>query len=121
MDTYSSFAIILIASAVAGLVATRLRQPLIAAYIVVGIAAGPAGMHDLANLAEAGLEHTVRGRVRDHQSGQRRDVLPGLVSQIGEIHVTVLVTFDDDDFQARHLCRCRVRAMSAVPACRIPG
>ena len=37
MDTYSSFAIILIASAVAGLVATRLRQPLIAAYIVVGI------------------------------------------------------------------------------------
>jgi Kef-type K+ transport system membrane component KefB len=44
MDTYSSFAIILIASAVAGLVANRLRQPLIAAYIVVGIAAGPAGM-----------------------------------------------------------------------------
>lgn len=44
MSTYSSFAIILIASAVAGLVANRLRQPLIAAYIVVGIAAGPAGM-----------------------------------------------------------------------------
>jgi len=44
MDTYSSFAIILIASAVVGLVANRLRQPLIAAYIVVGIAAGPAGM-----------------------------------------------------------------------------
>lgn len=44
MSTYSSFAIILIASAVAGVVAHRLRQPLIAAYIVVGIAAGPAGM-----------------------------------------------------------------------------
>ena len=44
MSTYSSFAIILIASAVAGLIANRLRQPLIAAYIVVGIAAGPAGM-----------------------------------------------------------------------------
>jgi Kef-type K+ transport system membrane component KefB len=44
MSTYSSFAIILIASALAGLAANRLRQPLIAAYIVVGIAAGPAGM-----------------------------------------------------------------------------
>ncbi|MGZ8266201.1 MAG: cation:proton antiporter [Burkholderiales bacterium] len=44
MSTYSSFAVILIASAVAGLIANRLRQPLIAAYIVVGIAAGPAGM-----------------------------------------------------------------------------
>jgi Kef-type K+ transport system membrane component KefB len=44
VSTYSSFAIILIASAVAGVVANRLRQPLIAAYIVVGIAAGPAVM-----------------------------------------------------------------------------
>jgi Kef-type K+ transport system membrane component KefB len=40
---YSEFAILLAVSAVVGAIAVRLKQPLIIAYILVGILAGPAG------------------------------------------------------------------------------
>ena len=58
---YSEFALLLIISAVAGAVAVRLRQPVLIAYIVVGILVGPAVFgivraHDqVALLAEIGV------------------------------------------------------------------
>jgi Kef-type K+ transport system membrane component KefB len=41
-DVFSEFALLLLISAAAGALAVRLRQPVLIAYIVVGIAAGPA-------------------------------------------------------------------------------
>jgi Kef-type K+ transport system membrane component KefB len=42
-EPFAQIALLLIASALAGAVLLRLRQPLLLAYLVVGIAAGPAG------------------------------------------------------------------------------
>jgi len=39
---YHEFALLLMVSAVIGAIAVRLRQPLLVAYIVVGIVVGPA-------------------------------------------------------------------------------
>ncbi|HHW64317.1 MAG TPA: cation:proton antiporter [Rhodocyclaceae bacterium] len=58
---YAEFALLLIISAVAGAVAVRLRQPVLIAYIIVGILVGPAVLgivraHDqVALLAEIGV------------------------------------------------------------------
>jgi len=58
---YTEFAILLIISALAGAIAVRLRQPVLIAYIVVGILVGPAALglvkaHDQINLlAEVGV------------------------------------------------------------------
>lgn len=58
---YAEFALLLIISALAGAVAVRLRQPVLIAYIVVGIAVGPAGFglvkahEQVALLAEIGV------------------------------------------------------------------
>ena len=41
-STYHEFALLLMLSAVVGAIAVRLRQPLLVAYIIVGIAVGPA-------------------------------------------------------------------------------
>jgi Kef-type K+ transport system membrane component KefB len=40
-DTYTEFTVLLLTAAVIGAIGVRLRQPLIVAYIVVGIAVGP--------------------------------------------------------------------------------
>ncbi|HAI58431.1 MAG TPA: sodium:proton exchanger, partial [Xanthomonadaceae bacterium] len=40
---FGEFALILLVAALAGLLFARLRQPILIAYIVVGIALGPAG------------------------------------------------------------------------------
>ena len=59
---YAEFALLLIISAVAGAIAVRLRQPVLIAYIVVGILVGPAVFgivkaHDqVALLAEIGVK-----------------------------------------------------------------
>ena len=42
MSAFSEFSLLLIISAIAGAISVRLRQPVIIAYIVVGIIAGPA-------------------------------------------------------------------------------
>lgn len=42
-DDFTTFAVIVGVAAVAGIIANRLRQPLIVAFIAVGILAGPAG------------------------------------------------------------------------------
>ena len=43
-EPFAEIASLLVITAVAGMVAVRLRQPLLIAYIVVGIAVGPAGL-----------------------------------------------------------------------------
>lgn len=58
---FGEFALLLVISALAGALAVRLRQPVLIAYIVVGIAVGPAGLglvqaHDQINLlAQVGV------------------------------------------------------------------
>lgn len=60
-STYQEFALLLILSAVVGAIAVRLRQPLLVAYIIVGIVVGPAmlgwvGAHDQIDLlAQIGI------------------------------------------------------------------
>lgn len=60
-EPYAEFALLLLSSAVAGALAVRLRQPVLVAYIVVGILVGPAVFgvvraHDqIALLAEVGV------------------------------------------------------------------
>jgi Kef-type K+ transport system membrane component KefB len=41
-EVFSEFALLLLISAAAGAVSMRLRQPVLIAYIIVGIVAGPA-------------------------------------------------------------------------------
>ena len=113
MDTYSSFAIILIASAVAGLVATRLRQPLIAAYIVVGIAAGPAGMRWVGSGGEIELLAQIGVTVLLFVVGLKLDVHVvrhvgpvSLGAGLGQIAFTFLMGY----------VICEVLGMDAVPA-----
>src|SRR5690606_36309251 len=58
---YAEFALLLLISAVAGALAVRLRQPVLIAYIVVGIVVGPAllgivnAQEEVALLAEIGV------------------------------------------------------------------
>jgi Kef-type K+ transport system membrane component KefB len=113
MDTYSSFAIILIASAVAGLVANRLRQPLIAAYIVVGIAAGPAGMRWVGGGGEIELLAQIGVTVLLFVVGLKLDVHVvrhvgpvALGAGLGQIAFTFLVGY----------VFCEALGMDAVPA-----
>ena len=60
-SAYQEFALLLMLSAVVGAIAVRLRQPLLVAYIIVGIAVGPAvfgwvGAHDQIDLlAQIGI------------------------------------------------------------------
>jgi len=60
-SVYHEFALLLLLSAVVGAIAVRLRQPLLIAYIIVGILAGPAlfgwvGAHDQIDLlAQIGI------------------------------------------------------------------
>jgi len=60
-DPYTELVLLLLAAAAAGAVALRLRQPLIIAFIVVGILIGPAGLklikstHQIHTFAEMGL------------------------------------------------------------------
>jgi len=55
MSVYHEFALLLLASAVAGTIAVRLKQPLIVAFIVVGIVAGPTGLGWVSSLNEIDL------------------------------------------------------------------
>lgn len=61
MNAYYEFAVLLAVSAAAGTLAVRLKQPLIVAFILVGILAGPAGLQwvrsydEVALLAEIGV------------------------------------------------------------------
>jgi len=60
-DPYTELVILLLAAAVVGVIALRLRQPLIIGFIVVGILVGPAGLnlikstHQIHMFAEMGL------------------------------------------------------------------
>src|SRR5690606_28333188 len=50
------------------------------------------GMDDLADFADAFLEHAVGGRVGDHQRGEALPVLLGLGLEVGDVHVAARVT-----------------------------
>ncbi|MCF8016269.1 MAG: cation:proton antiporter, partial [Chromatiaceae bacterium] len=43
LDPFTELALLLVLAAAAGALAVRLRQPVLIAYIIVGIAVGPAG------------------------------------------------------------------------------
>ena len=59
-------------------------------------------MHDLADLADGRLEHTVRRWIRDHQGGERVLVLGGFAAQVFDVDVPAGVRLDGDDGQAGH-------------------
>lgn len=44
VTVFAEFALLLLGAALAGLVAVRLKQPVLIAYMLVGIAVGPAGL-----------------------------------------------------------------------------
>ena len=60
-ELFADIAVILIVSALAGVVAVRLRQPLVVAFVVVGIVVGPSVLglvepdDDLQLLAQLGV------------------------------------------------------------------
>ncbi len=97
---FSEFALLLLISAVAGGVALRLRQPLLIAYIVVGIVVGPAvlglitSQHQLDLLAQVGVAMLlfVVGLKLDLQ--HVRHIGPvALATGLGQLTFTIVVGF----------------------------
>jgi Kef-type K+ transport system membrane component KefB len=97
---FGEFALLLVISALAGAVAVRLRQPVLIAYIVVGIAVGPAGFglvqaHDQINLlAQVGvavLLFVVGLKLDLHQV---RHIGPvALATGLGQLAFTIVIGF----------------------------
>lgn len=99
-NLFGQFALLLVISALAGALAVRLRQPVLIAYIVVGIAASPAGFglveaHDqialLAQIGVAVLLFLVGLRLDLHHVRLIGPV--ALAAGIGQIAATVAVGF----------------------------
>lgn len=99
-NLFGQFALLLVISALAGALAVRLRQPVLIAYIVVGIAASPAGFglveaHDqialLAQIGVAVLLFLVGLRLDLHHVRLIGPV--ALAAGIGQITATVAVGF----------------------------
>ena len=70
-------------------------------------------VHQLAQLLDLGLEHTVRTGVGDHHGGQVGAVLLALGLQVGHVHVAVLVALGHDHGHADHLRAGGVGAVGA--------
>ena len=66
---------------------------------------------ELADVADAGFENAVGGRVGDHQRGEIRRVLDGFLGEIIHIDVARFVAFHADHFHADHHGGCRVGAV----------
>jgi len=101
METvYTEFALLLIASAGAGFLALRLRQPLLLAYIAVGILAGPSALgwvtvHDQIDLlAQIGVTVLlfVVGLKLDLHSVRRIGPV-ALTTGLGQLTFTILIGF----------------------------
>ena len=99
-NLFGQFALLLVISALAGALAVRLRQPVLIAYIVVGIAASPAGFglveaHDqialLAQIGVAVLLFLVGLRLDLHHVRLIGPV--ALAAGIGQIAATVALGF----------------------------
>jgi Kef-type K+ transport system membrane component KefB len=97
---FGEFALLLVISALAGAIAVRLRQPVLIAYIVVGIAVGPAGFglvqaHDqitlLAQIGVAVLLFVVGLKLDLHHV---RHIGPvALATGLGQLAFTILIGF----------------------------
>jgi Kef-type K+ transport system membrane component KefB len=97
---FAEFALLLVISALAGAVAVRLRQPVLIAYIVVGVIVGPAGLglvqaHDqinlLAQIGVAVLLFVVGLKLDLHHV---RHIGPvALATGLGQLAFTILVGF----------------------------
>ncbi len=97
---FAEFALLLVISALVGALAVRLRQPVLIAYIVVGIAVGPAGLglvqaHDqinlLAQIGVAVLLFVVGLKLDLHHV---RHIGPvALATGLGQLAFTILVGF----------------------------
>ncbi len=70
-------------------------------------------VHDAADFTDLVLEHTMRGRVRDHQARESVPVIRGFLPQVGDVDVPVRRCGDDDDAHSGHRGARRVR-----PVCR---
>lgn len=99
-SVYHEFALLLLLSAVVGTIAVRLRQPLLMAYIIVGILVGPSvfgwvGAHDQINLlAQIGITVLlfVVGLKLDLR--QVRQIGPvALATGLGQLGFTILFGF----------------------------
>jgi Kef-type K+ transport system membrane component KefB len=97
---FGEFALLLVVSALAGAIAVRLRQPVLIAYIVVGVAASPAGFglveaHDqitlLAQIGVAVLLFVVGLRLDLHHVRLIGPV--ALATGLGQIAATVAIGF----------------------------
>jgi len=99
-ETFAEFALLLLICAVAGAVFVRLRQPVLIAYIVVGIAVGPAGFslvtaHDqidlLAQVGVAVLLFAVGLKLDLHHI---RHIGPvALATGLGQLAFTIVIGF----------------------------
>ncbi len=69
------------------------------------------GVHELADLTDALLEHAVRGGVRDHQRADLPLVGGELGGEVVDVDVARRVARHGDDLHARHRGRCRVGAV----------
>ena len=69
------------------------------------------GVHELAHLGDRRFKDAVRRRVRDHHRREPVFVLSDLLLQISDVDVAFVVAFDDDDFEAGHHRRRRIRAV----------
>ena len=68
-------------------------------------------VHDLADAPDAGLEHAVRRRIRDHDRREIARVRVGLGLEVGHVDVAVGIARDDHHLHAGHLRR---RGIGAV-------
>src|SRR5437870_10438200 len=61
-------------------------------------------VHDVANFANGGFKHTVRGGIGHHPRGEMARVLIGLGAQIGQIDISIFQTRDRHDLKPSHHC-----------------
>jgi Kef-type K+ transport system membrane component KefB len=99
-DAFAELAVLLVIAAVAGAIAVRLKQPLLIAYIVVGIAVGPAGFalvqsHDqIEVLAQVGVAVLLFVVGLKLDLTRVRDIGPvALATGLGQLTFTIVFGF----------------------------
>jgi Kef-type K+ transport system membrane component KefB len=99
-EPFAELALLLVIAAVAGAIAVRLRQPVLIAYIVVGIAVGPAGLeivhsHDQIDvLAQVGIAVLLFVVGLKLDVAKVRDIgAVALATGIGQLAFTILFGF----------------------------
>ena len=68
-------------------------------------------VHHVAHFDDRVLEHAVRRRIGDHDRRERICVLLRLGPQVGQVDVSVVVGFHDNNSHAGHRRRCRIRSV----------